>query len=36
MVVKHEESMHNVYIDDGYYDSPETLVVESLNLDKAE
>ena len=34
MVVEHEESTHNVYLDDGYYDSPETLV-EALNLDKA-
>ena len=33
MVVEHEESVHNVYLDDGYYDSPETLV-EALNLDK--
>ena len=32
MVVEHEESMHNMYLDDGYYDSPETLV-EALNLD---
>ena len=33
MVVEHEESVHNVFLDDGYYDSPETLV-EALNLDK--
>ena len=33
MVVEHEESVHNVYLDDGYYDSPETLV-EAINLDK--
>ena len=33
MVVEHEESVHNVYLDDGYYDSPETLV-EALNIDK--
>ena len=33
MVVEHEESVHNVYLDDGYYDSPETLV-ETLNLNK--
>ena len=33
MVVEHEESTHNVYLDDGYYDSPKTLV-EALNLDK--
>ena len=33
LVVEHEESTHNVYLDDGYYDSPETLV-EALNLDK--
>ena len=32
MVVEHEESVHNVYLDDGYYDSPETLV-EAINLD---
>ena len=23
MVVEHEESTHNVYLDDGYYDSPK-------------
>ena len=33
MVVEHEESVHNVYLDDGYYDSPETFV-EALNIDK--
>ena len=32
-VVEHEESLHNVYLDDGYYDSPETLV-EAINLNK--
>ena len=32
-IVEHEESVHNVYLDDGYYDSPETLV-EAINLDK--
>ena len=32
MVVAHEESVHNVYLEDGYYDSPETLV-EAINLD---
>ena len=34
MVVEHDESTHNVYLNDGYHDSPETLV-EALNLDKA-
>ena len=33
IMVVEQESMHNVYLDDGYYDSPETLV-EALNLDK--
>ena len=33
MVAEHEESTHNVYLDDGYYDSPKTLV-KALNLDK--
>ena len=33
MVVEHEASTRNVYLDDGYYDSPKTLV-EALNLDK--
>ena len=33
MVVDHDECMHTMYLDDGYYDSPETLVV-ALNLDK--
>ena len=34
MVVEHEGSVHNLYLNDGYYDCPETLV-EALNLDKA-
>ena len=33
MVVEHEESVHNAYPDDCYYDSPETLV-ETLKIDK--
>ena len=34
MIVEHEENMHNEYLDDGYYDSPDTLV-EAIDIDKA-
>ena len=34
MVVEYEESVHNVFLADGYYDSPETLV-NTLNGEKS-